>query len=776
MTDNSQPQNVASNTDAPKVVSSTEALVEELHDVAEGLKDVVEEVEIIPQKAESHTVSQAEQSLEKPSEVAPENTKDQVLEVGNKPEVEVQASTEVRTDSTNSINSQTSKQTVVDSKKDVGEVTNQLQPVQPMVEKKASFNPFGFLKKKTQDKESIILKRKRVPKLVKALVLFVITLIAVAGITGGVGYLLVKPVVENGQKSMTLASEAYQLLKQEDLVLAGPKLTEAKTSLLETQKAYQKLKFLGVMPVVSKYQQDGEAGLIAAVAGVEAGELFIQTILPYADVLGFTGEDSTQSGTVEERIAKILETLDKVSPQLDTIGQKLTVVDTELQKINPSDYPETFQGKEIRGQLAKVELLVTDARKALTDAQPLVRVLPSIMGYPDTKKYLVLFQNDGELRPTGGFMSAFAVLKLEKGKITSEKSDDIYDLDNKFSKTIQPPAPFNKYLNEKRWFLRNMNFSPDYKGSMDTFKEHYDSLKGEEKVDGIIAIDTQVLERVVEITGPLQVPEWGTFTTENDARCNLSQIICELEHIIDRPLATVVTDRKATILGPMMKALLERSMGGGKEQLAKLIPLAFELMEQKHVLVYFNEETQQQAAESFNIAGRIAEYDGDYLHVNNANLGGAKSNFYVDETVDQEVTLESDGSISKKVTLSYKHTEPGDNCNLEAGELCLSGILRSYFRVYVPKGSQLKNGRGSMVEITSGEDLGKTYFEGFYELRPQGQVKIEFEYTVPYNPSGEYSVLIQKQPGIKNSQHTLTVNGKSETFELKKDTEKKVSL
>jgi len=81
-----------------------------------------------------------------------------------------------------------------------------------------------------------------------------------------------------------------------------------------------------------------------------------------------------------------------------------------------------------------------------------------------------------------------------------------------------------------------------------------------------------------------------------------------------------------------------------------------------------------------------------------------------------------------------------------------------------------------MVKFRTGEELGKTYFDGFYELRPQSQVKIELSYTIPYKPSGEYKLFIQKQPGTKSSQHSLTVNGKTETFELKKDNEKKVGL
>ncbi len=784
----------------------TEDIINEIKEVAEGLGDIVEQVEIKTSfgnealaketenleksknvnetKVQSETVKESavtDKPIEGNGDKTTSTGKPELAQTEAKP-IETLVESNTQPAVKNEPPSTAKPETEASLKKDdeaIKTEDNINNSQKPMTEKTTKFSPFGFLKKKPNANQLDNENKKKMPKGLKIGLIVVGVLFLIIIVLIGITYLLVKPVITSGQKTMVLAQQTYQLLKEQDLVKAGPELTQTKASLLETQKAYQKLTFLRVLPIISTYQKDGEAGLNAAVAGVEAGELFIQAVMPYADVLGFTGEESTQSGTVEDRIVRIIKTLDKVSPQLDAIGQKLVIVDSNLQQINPQDYPEKIKNTEIRSKIIKAESLVFEAKKALTDAQPLVKVLPSILGYPDSKKYLVIFQNDGELRPTGGFMSAFAVLNLDKGRVNSEKSDDIYGLDGKFSKVLVPPEPIKNYLNEKKWYLRNMNWSPDFKASMDTFKENYDTLKDEYKVDGIIAIDTQVLERIVDVTGPLEVPEWGTFTTENDSRCNLSQIICEIEHIVDRPLATLVTNRKATILGPMMKALLDKSMGGGKQQLAKLIPLAFELMEQKHVLMYFNNETQQQAAESFNIAGRIMDYSGDYLHVNNANLGGAKSNFYVDESVNQEISVDGNGNVNKKVTLSYKHNESADNCNLEAGQLCLSGILRSYFRVYVPAGSVLNedNSRGSMVKITNGEDLGKTYFEGFYELRPQSQVKIELEFTIPYKPAnGEYDILIQKQPGVKTNQETININGKSETFDLTKDTEKKIKI
>ena len=64
-----------------------------------------------------------------------------------------------------------------------------------------------------------------------------------------------------------------------------------------------------------------------------------------------------------------------------------------------------------------------------------------MLGKDKPRKYLVLFQNDAELRPTGGFLTGFAVIQVDKGKISVIQSDDIYKLDEKFPKRIPAPDP-----------------------------------------------------------------------------------------------------------------------------------------------------------------------------------------------------------------------------------------------------------------------------------------------------------------------------------------------
>jgi len=594
--------------------------------------------------------------------------------------------------------------------------------------------------------------------------------------------ILARPLISSAKRTYSLAQEAYQAVKNQDLVTAGEKFKETDESLVETQERYKKMIWLKAIPLVGNYYKDGERGLKAGLNAIQAARVLVDAITPYADVLGFRGQGSFMGGTAEDRIVKIIQTLDKVTPKLDEVSAKLKEVQVELEAIDPQQYPEEIKGKKIRDKIIQVKSSVEGITQSIDEAKPILNVLPQILGYPDSKDYLVIFQNDGELRATGGFMTAFSVLHVESGKIKPEKSDDIYSLDRKFKTRLKAPEPIKKYLFSTDlktgivpyFYLRDMNLSPDFKVSMDTFKQYYDKVPNEYKVDGIIGVDTYVLKDLIDILGSINVPGYGNFTNEPDKRChNIPNIICELEYIVDQPLPTQEASRKKSILGPMLQQIMLKALGSPKNLWPRLFSTGLQLLEEKHVLLYFTDEEMQRAAETFGASGRIKEPEGDYLHINDSNFGGAKSNLFTKHEVEQEIEIAESGRVTKTLTLIYENSEPVDDCNLERKSgLCLNSILRNYLRIYVPKGSKLIESLGSEVEMETKEELDKTYFDGFLIVRGAGgRAKVVVKYELPFkiNPGDNYKLLIQKQPGTLGHKYKIIFGDQEEEFDLRTD-------
>ncbi len=605
---------------------------------------------------------------------------------------------------------------------------------------------------------------------------FLIVMLLISAVVGGVGaytYSVVQELQTQSQEVITHLNATKDMLKSQNLPAVEAELTQVESQVNTMEQTYKKLSFYKGIPFASKYYNDGEHGFKAAKAGLSAGQKTVAAIVPHADLLGFSGEGSFEGGTAENRIQLLLETLDKITPVIDDITADLETMDTEIGYIDPLDYPEELMGKKIRENVVEVHNLSDGALKTLTDFRPVLEVLPEIAGNNERKKYLVIFQNDNEIRPTGGFMTAYAVMFIEKGKVYPEKSDDIYELDKKWNKKIPIPEVLGKYLvTEKYWNLRDMNISPDFKVSMDIFYEHYQTVPGEpDDVDGIVAIDTNLLTDLVEILGPVEVPGYGTFSAEIDERCDCPQIIYVMSEIVDRPTPYIRENRKG-IIAPMMQSILQKTYTAPKELWGPLFTKIWENVEEKHVQAYLFTEGHQGAVEAVNAGGRVypPTEDADYFMLVDTNLGGAKSNLFIDQAVHHTVSAPQNGVVEHRVELEYKNPHKPDNCNLEAGELCLNGTFQDWVRVYLPKDATLVEALGfDEGTIDEKEDLDLHVIEGEFKLHPLSNAKIVITYTVPYNDAETYRLDLQKQAGTDNFEHTFDVNGSEEKIILNKD-------
>jgi len=601
----------------------------------------------------------------------------------------------------------------------------------------------------------------------KALLFFAIFFVLLIGGLALLGVYAVaqaKIMQEQATVFMNTGREAYAALKTQNLVETKKKLEETRTQFEVLKKQYNKYSWAKAIPFANLYYKDGDHMFVAGEAGIDAAYIAVAAIEPYADVLGFSGEGTFTGGSVENRLELALETLDKVMPVMNDLTSKLETVKSELSQIDETRYPAEVKGKKIREKIVQAKSFSNTALQVVTEGKPVLEVLPDIAGAKgQRKKYLVLFQNDKELRPTGGFLTAYATVFIEKGVVTQEKSDDIYELDKKFRKKPAAPEIIKTYLKtETQWNLRDMNLSPDFKTSMETFWSYFSQLPGEaHDIDGIIALDTNVLTKLVEVLGPIEVPGYGTFSAQIDKRCDCPQIIYALSEIVDRPTPYIRENRKG-IIGPMMQSLIKKAYDAPKQQWPALFGAAWDNIAAKHVQFYFLNDKFQAAAQTIGAAGQVkpTPEQSDYFFVVDTNLGGAKSNMFVVNQVEHEVSLPENGAVRKTVTLTYKNPYPASNCNLEAGELCLNGTLTDWVRIYLPKDAKIEESLGFDDGTTKeSEELDHKMYEGVFKLQPMNQAKVKLTYTVPYTNPTEYKVYVQKQGGSPETEQLFIVNG-----------------
>lgn len=592
----------------------------------------------------------------------------------------------------------------------------------------------------------LLRKRKKKKILILGFIIFFILL----GIISIISINYVKKIKKQLEIITSSAKEFKKTFSQNDINLLRKKLNNLSLNYQKLEKESKKIFWLSFIPYIADFKNGVEAGRFI----LNATEKSIIAISPYADLIGLKkGESSFIEKSAEERLQTAILTLDKMLNHIDPITENIKQAEIRLEKIDPNRYPKKIGKIEIR---EKINLLKTEFKgisSLFIDAKPLIKKLPKILGKDEEKTYLLLFQNDKELRATGGFLTFYSFLKIKDGKIKIESSSDIYNLDNSInSHPKAPPEILTYHKGVNKFYIRDSNLSPDFPTSVKLFESLYKNSSIKKDYDGIIAMDSKILVDMLEIFGDTEAGG-VRFSAKTDKRCDCPQVIYTLFDIVDRPVPYLKENRKG-ILGELMLNLFYKAIGFSPSKYwGTLFQTMLTNLRQKHLLLYFVDSEIQKAIEKINFAGKInQEWVDDYLCVVNVNFAGAKSNMFV----SQEYYLETKGN-KKELIIIYRNPYPHSDCNEERGGLCLNATLRNWLRIYVPKGSKLIKFQGSTKEVKTYTDLEKTVFEGFLTVIPKGIAKVIVQYEVPKEINTN-KILVQKQAGTYNDKLTIKTN------------------
>jgi len=630
--------------------------------------------------------------------------------------------------------------------------------------------------KKTISKEPSPWKS-RGKKFVKILsiILLILTLVALVASPFVYKYLYI-PGLELKDSVIRLADNA-QVLKDDfdnqDLVAMSTNLENLKTALADTKELYGHFGFAGKIPVVKGYYANGVYTLTAAELSFPVIEDLIAAATPIADVFGYktsTGIHEEVGG--QEKIETIIRNLPDISGILSESRPQIDLIIDELNKVDPKYIPEEIKGYRLRDKFDEVSEILTDGKETMSDLEELLNVLPDMAGAPVEKTYLILFQNDKEIRPTGGFLTAYGYATIENGQLGDIESEDIYNLDSQLYSYEPAPAEIQEYLGQYEWHIRDVNIYPDLISTSLKFEEQYENQYNPRPFDGIIYLDTQFVEALMEVTGPIEMIQYGdTVTSDN--------VVMQLE-IYSEKILTGGSDRKQ-FMEDLMGELMDRLLNANRDQWGGLINAVFTSLDGKHLMLYFHDSQVQNLVSKFGFTGEIdMDWEGDYLHINESNMGGLKSNMYVTSNVRQEIEIGKSGDIIKTVKIHWENPEPKDHW--------LNGPYRSWLRVYVPYGSKLLSGdvgERTVNESWNEPDYGKTIFETLVtvptaetEDSSPGVFDLEFSYKIPNNLIVDdlYRLKIQKQPGKSVEDYVIRINGREEYLTLEKDTELEFKL
>lgn len=580
--------------------------------------------------------------------------------------------------------------------------------------------------------------------------------------------LALKSRVDKINEDGTLASKAFQ---DRDLVLLEQVLNQTESDIngLRDDRD-RKFSWAKDLPKVKDYYTDTEYFINSGLYAIDAAREFTKIIVPFADAAGLkvkADQEVTQK-SFADAFSDWVSLMPKVANDIDPFLVKVDKVGTELAKVDASKYPEEFRGTPVRPSIIYAQTTLSNLADYAPDLKKALVLVPRLLGVGVTeRRYMIIMQNNAEMRPTGGFWTNYSTFRIKNALLSSDfSSKDMYSIDytldiadpyTDFS--VGLPAPLRKYLLVERWFARDANFSPDFPTSIADFMRSYNLAMRlnpleVKPVDGIFAMDTEVVSELLDVTGPATV-NGVTYTKDN--------VVLELEKIAS--LALQEQSNRKKVLGDLMERMLVNVFESDKNLWPKLIDKGVDLMNRKHVLIHMDDPEIQALLEKYNFAGRLVDVpEGDYLAVITANLGGDKTNLFVTREISSSIVNEG-GRWARTVKVKYTYGPA------EGEYSYFAKLYKDYLRIYVPKGSTLVSVVGSEDGQGSGDELTKTYFNGFITLGPGATKEITFKYTLPDGviKGSNYTLYIQKEAGMPKEKYNLSVNGKLSVVETDTD-------
>jgi hypothetical protein len=598
-----------------------------------------------------------------------------------------------------------------------------------------------------------------------------------------------------GARAVNYIKEAKIDLQNKNFEMATTNLVSAKQEFKEAQSQVDKLggdtlDIFASIPLLSKISSGKNV--------VALGEGLTDAVVELSEVSKLLAGVGNPLDLTDKNRSSLTDIFIKIKESIKLSEVSLQKAEKASAKIKINDLPE-----EYREKISFVKDFLPLVNNSLDEFDRTADIFLELFGHYGPRKYLIVFQNNQEMRATGGFIGSYGLLETSRGRIDKLKIEGIYNPDGQLNVDIVPPRPIQKI--SASWSTHDANWWPDFPKSAEKITWFYEKTGGP-TVDGVIAVTPVLLQKMLEVTGPIRMEEYGKIITSKNFIKEIQQEV-EVDYKSKNSEKTLINDSKKNykteksddkntdpkkILADLTPILFAKFFDlENPKQAGDVIRIMLEALKEKHILINFSDAKVQKIVSNQGWAGEVLQTEKDYLMVINSNINGYKTDGVIVENIKHQAKIKTDGSIIDTVTITRKHN--GGNTKYE----WWNKVNADYMRVYVPQGSKLVSVEGQTRELNDEklnyDKLGfkedadiraeenymeideasgtriytennKTVFANWVYVSPQEQVTITYEYLLPFKvdvTSGEnnrYSLLAQKQSGSVSS----TINSEIE--------------
>lgn len=384
-------------------------------------------------------------------------------------------------------------------------------------------------------------------------------------------------------------------------------------------------------------------------------------------------QSSTGSTTREYRT--YLQELEKNSYKIKDSSYKVELAFEIIDNIDTSVFPKSFQDQ--------ILTLKDSSEKLYSILDPLGDLssfLPDLLGVDERKRYLILLQNEGEIRGTGGWISSYAVLGLEGGQIRELYVDDVYNADGMLEtqgKEYNAPKSMQEALSLEQWSFSMVNWDPDLSNTMYSAEQFIADMGKGNDIDGLITIDVSLLQKLLDKWGGIEVSgETELVTSEN-----IYSKIFEMHTSF-----TPGSSRKSTFLANLADEVIKKILSSGTSEYDEIAEVILESLDEKHIQMTFKNPDAFNYMNFNNWAGSLETGDEGAPISIDWNWGANKANLYIKKNHNLAITIKDENQMTFKYSISIQNESKNDEYP--------EGEYVNYLRIYLPLDAQILSIKG----------------------------------------------------------------------------------
>jgi sortase (surface protein transpeptidase) len=500
------------------------------------------------------------------------------------------------------------------------------------------------------------------------------------------------------------------------------------------------------LPGVGERARAQTTNLEAGTQLAAAGSSLCAVLSPFTALMA-----DSEGGSGTEPATETLKALVGARPRLLEALQRFERLEATLAGTRDEDLDETS-----RNSVAAVRQRLPQVIGFLRDAT----IFLDLLGASEDRRYLLVSQNPDELRATGGNLGSAGVVSAHQGTLRLLEYDSSHRYDTPRDLRAVPPKPFQPYLGDGYWDLAGANWWPSFPDSARQMAYFYELSHPDAPVHGVVALDQFGFRRLLEVVGPVQVPEYGERVTAETLQG-------QIDHYVHAGDAGDEFGRKH-FLAAVSSALMQRILAAPRSELRPLVAAVRKSLDEQHLLVWMADPAAADVFARRRWDGELLPAKGDTLMLVDTEVSGSKQSQHVSRDAEYEVDLREPATPTATLRVTYANTSTRE----QQPELpYFAEQYRTFLRVYAPTGAELTDAQGFEAPAAVDEECGRTVFSGEVVIPSSARVQVTLKYRLPptVQPDLTYDLLVQQQPGLppgRLSVSAIPANGHAAFAEL----------